>query len=228
MITRAQMKGIAKEAISTQRNMMMLNTLWMVLVSIAFSAVSESLFPMDAPIEARMRLGELIFSFIQFAITSVIGIGFASMALRLLDGVTLTNAAVFDRFDKFLDAFALMFVMAVKVFLWTLLLIIPGIIAAYRYRMATYIWLENPSLSATEAINMSSDLMRGHKFELFVLDLSFFLWGLSVVFSLGLMLFWVAPYVQVTEAVFFRELATEAGMYSAVAEVEVDGEELTA
>lgn len=220
------MKGIAKEAVATQRNAMMLNTLWLLLVSIAFSAVSNSLFPVNAPLESRSWGGELLFSFIQFAVTSVISIGFVSMALRLLGGIALTNTAIFDRFDRFLDAFALMFVMAVKIFLWSLLLIVPGIIAAYRYRMATYLWLENPSLSATEAISLSSDLMRGHKFELFVLDLSFILWGLAVVFSLGLMLFWVAPYIQVTEAVFFRELAAESGMYSALDEGRVD-EELT-
>ena len=63
-------------------------------------------------------------------------------------------------------------------FLWTLLLVIPGIVKAYEYAMIPYILADNPSISREEAFRMSADMMRGNKWKAFVLDLSFFGWML--------------------------------------------------
>ena len=96
--------------------------------------------------------------------------------------------------------------------LWTLLLIIPGIIKSYSYAMTPYIVKDmvasGKQVGATDGINASRELMHGHKMDLFVFDLSFIGWfllgGISII---GLL--WVVPYYQTAKANFYRELASD-------------------
>lgn len=222
MISRAHIKQIAKDAFRTQRKPVIFGVLWYIFITAIFTSVSNGLFPHPVNAPVNFSAGELLFSLVQFAVTSVLVIGLTDVSLRLLDGEPLKGSSLFDRMSNFFDAFALMFVISVKTFLWTLLFIVPGIIAAYRYRMAPYIWLENRSLSATQAIDLSSQMMRGHKWRLFVFDLSFIGWGFFSVITLGFGLLYVIPYNMIAEAVFYRELAAATGMsYRAATDVEV-------
>ena len=93
--------------------------------------------------------------------------------------------------------------------LWTLLFIIPGIIAAYSYTMAPYILLEHPELSAKEAIGYSKQMMKGHKFELFVLQLSFILWALLGIVTFGIAYIYVGPYITLTTTDFYHNIKGE-------------------
>lgn len=95
-------------------------------------------------------------------------------------------------------------------FLWSLLLIIPGIIKSYSYAMTPYIVKDmvasGKQVGATDGINASKALMNGHKMDLFIFNLSFIGWfllgGISVI---GLL--WVVPYYQTAKANFYRKLA---------------------
>ena len=92
-------------------------------------------------------------------------------------------------------------------FLWALLFIIPGIVKSYSYRLTPYLLADRPELSATEAIDESRRLMNGHKWEVFVLDLSFLGWGLLSVVTLGLVgLFYADPYIVSTNAALYEHL----------------------
>ena len=93
----------------------------------------------------------------------------------------------------------------VRVFLWSLLLFIPGIIAAYRYRFAYYNILTDGSLSASEAIALSSRQTAGMKMDLFVLDLSFIGWEIVSNFTYGLLNIWLMPYKTLAELAYFEE-----------------------
>lgn len=93
----------------------------------------------------------------------------------------------------------------IKVFLWSLLFFFPGIIAAYRYRFATYNLLTDPSLSVSEAIRLSCQQTRGMKFDLFVLDLSFIGWDILSSITLGLLDIWLMPYKVVADLAYFEE-----------------------
>ena len=93
------------------------------------------------------------------------------------------------------------------VMLWSLLLIIPGIMAAYSYRLAPYILLDNPEIGAREAIRRSKELMYGHRWELFVCDASFIGWALLTALTAGILSVWVTPYQLVTYARFYDSLA---------------------
>ena len=92
---------------------------------------------------------------------------------------------------------------------WTLLLIIPGIIKAFAYAMTPYILEEQPELSTTEAIHRSRMMMKGHKFDLFWLWLSFIGWGILAFFTLGIGFLWLTPYMQTAMASFYEEVKEE-------------------
>lgn len=90
---------------------------------------------------------------------------------------------------------------------WTLLFIIPGIIKSFSYRMVPYILVDQPELTATQAITRSRQMMKGNKWRAFVLDLSFILWYLLSGLTLGLLgLFFVHPYYEATNAELYQAL----------------------
>jgi hypothetical protein len=91
-------------------------------------------------------------------------------------------------------------------FLWGLLFVIPGIIKSYAYRMTPYILADSPNLSASEALRLSESMMRGHKMELFILDLSFIGWYILGGLAFGIGVFFVHPYKDATEAQFYMTL----------------------
>lgn len=104
-----------------------------------------------------------------------------------------------------------MFLTNLFIVLWSLLLVIPGIVKAYAYRMVPYILADNPEMDAMDAINESSRMMQGHKWAAFVLDLSFIGWHILSVFTLGLLeLFYVAPYVAASDAELYQTLKNKA------------------
>lgn len=100
--------------------------------------------------------------------------------------------------------------------LWTLCLIIPGIVKSYEYKMIPYILAENPQISRKRAFELSKQMMDGQKLDAFVLDLSFIGWHLLSFITLGIVhIFYVGPYINVTWAEFYkvmRENALESGI----------------
>lgn len=100
-----------------------------------------------------------------------------------------------------------MFHSDLRIFLWTLLFIIPGIYKKYQYRMVPYILAEQPDTNYREALQLSSDIMNGEKWHTFVLDLSFILWRMLGMITFGIVgLFFVNPYVYLTNAALYRRL----------------------
>jgi uncharacterized membrane protein len=98
----------------------------------------------------------------------------------------------------------------ILIFLWTLLLIIPGIIKAYAYRMVPYILADNPNIGVRKAIALSNEMTMGHKFDMFVLDLSFIGWYLLGSLALGIGVIFVMPYENATNAELYLVLRKEA------------------
>ena len=84
---------------------------------------------------------------------------------------------------------------------------IPGIVKSYEYRMIPYIMAEHPELSYKEAFRMSKEMMQGNKWSAFVLDLSFLGWHILGIMTLGILeIFYVAPYVAMTDAYLYKTL----------------------
>lgn len=100
-----------------------------------------------------------------------------------------------------------MFHADLRVFLWTLLLIVPGIYKKYQYRMVPYILAEHPNMDYREVLRLSSDIMDGEKWHAFVLDFSFIPWHMLGMITCGLAeVFYVSPYVYLTHAALYRRL----------------------
>ena len=150
--------------------------------------------------------GAAILGFIQFIIGGVVELGYSRFLLNLHDDQEAGVSDLFSQFDRFADGFCLALLRALFVALWSLLLVIPGIVASYGYSMAGFLMTENPNMTATEALRASKELMRGHKFELFCLDISFIGWAILAVFTLGIGGLWLTPYENASRAAFYREL----------------------
>ncbi len=116
--------------------------------------------------------------------------------------------AGFKYFSKALTAYLLM---AVFTCLWLLLLIVPGIIAAYRYSQTFYLLADDKTLGPLEAIRKSKQLMVGRKWKLFCLGLRFVGWNLLCILTLGIGLLWLWPYMAASFARFYDDLAPAAG-----------------
>lgn len=134
----------------------------------------------------------------------VLNAGFSAYCLKICNGEKADHKNLMDGFNVFFKLILLTVLSGLFVFLWSLLFIIPGIIAAYRYRMALYILLENPELGALECLRRSKQMMAGRKFELFVIDLSFLGW--IFLTSFPLFSIWVTPYMTVTYAGYYIAL----------------------
>lgn len=100
----------------------------------------------------------------------------------------------------------------VKVFLWACLFIVPGIIKGYEYRMIPYLLAENPELTQEEAFRLSKQMMDEQKWEAFVLDMSFLGWEFLSSLTWGIAgIFYVNPYVHLTDAALYNELSAIHG-----------------
>lgn len=95
----------------------------------------------------------------------------------------------------------------IKIFLWGLLFIIPGIIKTIEYSMIPYLLAENPDMSKDEVFRKSKEMMDGHKWDYFVLNFSFIGWLLLDLITFGLVsIFWTDPYVKCTQAYVYLVL----------------------
>lgn len=99
--------------------------------------------------------------------------------------------------------------MGIFIFLWSLLLFIPGLVKSFAYMLTPFILVDNPELSANEAINLSQKMMKGHKFDLFFLELSFLGWILLGILTLGIGYFWLMPYIYASVAAFYQDVKAE-------------------
>lgn len=108
-----------------------------------------------------------------------------------------------------------LFLRDLYVFLWSLLFLIPGIIKSYEYAMIPYILAERPDLETEEVFELSRRMMFGEKFDVFILGLSFIGWMFIVLLSFGLAaVFYVGPYIYMTDAELYEVLKTKIGWYS--------------
>ena len=143
-------------------------------------------------------------------------VGIAGVYLNIAKHGDGTWVAVFDGFKIFWRSFVLYILKYIFITLWSLLFVIPGIIAAFRYSMAEYILYENPDMSAMDAIRESKRLMDGKKADLFVLYLSFFGWYLLSAITCGIAYIWVAPYVTATVTNFYLDIKSEKNFNAAL------------
>ncbi len=109
----------------------------------------------------------------------------------------------FNNIEAALPAYLLQMIF---IFLWSLLLFIPGIIAALSYSMTYFIIVDNPEIGALEAITKSKQMMDGNKGKLFCLGLRFIGWAILCLFTFGIGFLWLFPYIMTSYAHFYEDL----------------------
>ena len=137
----------------------------------------------------------------------MLGFTMVCLAVSRRQGASLSK--LFEGFSRFGDSLVLFLLMDIFIFLWSLLLVIPGIIKMYSYSMSWFVLHDRPDLTGNEARKRSMYLMKGHKWRLFCLDFSFIGWYLLSALTLGILAFWVTPYHMTARAEFYQELLAE-------------------
>lgn len=218
MPTRAQLKEKAKWAMrKTKPSVMLIALVYLIIVYVLEILEYKVMFPGmslyriymtimqgDLPPMSTGAAGQLIRLAIQ-VMTTMLGIGMTSVCLNVSRFRKVDFGSLFDPFAMFFKLLWLNILMGIYIMLWTLLFIIPGIIASYRYSMAVYIMLDNPEYSASECMRRSKEMMEGKKLDLFVLQLSFIGWQLLTI--IPFVDIYVLPYVQTTYANFYNALS---------------------
>ena len=152
-------------------------------------------------------LGAVLGSIVTLIITGPFSLGLSIISLNIVRGDNVTVNNLFVGFKRFLDAFLANLINGILIALWSLLFIIPGIIKGYSYSMTYYILADNPSMTANDARKKSMVIMRGNKWRLFCLQLSFIGWLLLCVLTLGILTLWISPYIQTTTAAFYEDIS---------------------
>lgn len=154
-----------------------------------------------------------------YMLNPVIEIGFMSYCLKTTRAIAGDVKDVLNGFQYFIKVILLSIMIAILVFLWSMLFLFPGIVASYRYRQAYYILLDAPEKGVMQCIRESKQLMAGSKLDLFLVDLSFIGWFfLDVIvvllipapFAIPVVSIWLTPYIGLTHAGFYERLLNRA------------------
>ncbi len=121
-----------------------------------------------------------------------------------------TLFSVFGTF--YMNVVKVQFFVTLFTFLWSLLLVVPGIIKSYEYRMIPYILAENPNIEQDRAFKLSKQMTEGEKMDMFILDLSFIGWNILGALACGLGIYFVMPYYLATFAELYTAQRTKAMM----------------
>ncbi len=147
----------------------------------------------------------------QIFFANILQVGKYGWFMRYSRGEYPSVGQLFSAFRIYKPAMVTMLLRDVYILLWSLLFIVPGIIQSYAYRLVPYILYENPNLCAEEALQISKDIMRGNKMDLFIFDCSFFFWNLLSAITGGLVgILYVNPYFCTAEAMVYDALKTDA------------------
>ena len=218
-ISSATLKGIAREELSGR---------WWLAVGVSFVAalLGEGGGGISLNLNANSNFGD-IFPYLQDMILTIfpiavlvsiwavfitfigpaIELGHKMFYIKLCRGEQVSFSILFSKFSCFWKAFVLRLLTGLLIFLWSLLLLIPGIIAAFRYSMAMYIMADNPEIGILEAIEESKMIMEGNKLDLFVLWLSFIGWAILSILTFGIGFLFLAPYINAVTAAFYLEVS---------------------
>ena len=142
-----------------------------------------------------------------FVLAGPLMVGLAQFFLHVADRNDPQINDLFAHFKNLGNTLVMYLLITLFTFLWSLLFIIPGIIAGISYAMAPYILAEHPEIKASDAIKMSKQMMQGHKGEYFVLQLSFVGWILLCIITCGIGFIFLSPYMSAANAEFFNEVS---------------------
>lgn len=159
-------------------------------------------------IATYLLIATIAMGIVLFILGSIVEVGYSRFNLDLVDRQREPEiGTLFGYFSFWKTTVCARLLQVIYVLLWSLLFIIPGIIASYSYAMTGYILAENPDLTASEAIEQSKSMMSGNRWRLFCLHFSFIGWDILCSLTLGIGYLWLNPYKQAATAAFYREIS---------------------
>jgi uncharacterized membrane protein len=161
----------------------------------------------DGNVESAGNAISQVSNIVQFLIGGAITVGFCSFFLGIAQDAEARLELLFTGFRRFWKSFAVYFFYTLFICLWMLLLIIPGIIATFRYAMAFFIIADDEDCGPLEAIGRSKEMMKGNKWKFFCLHWRFLGWALlATFFTFGIGYLWLIPYMQTSFAKFYEDV----------------------
>ena len=145
-------------------------------------------------------------------LTGALAVGAARYFLETAELRGPEVTVMFQSFRDYRSTVEMFLLRTVLTLLWSLLLVVPGVLAGLRYAMAPYIMAVRPGVRAADALRLSSQMMRGRKRAYCRLLLSFFGWYLLGLATAGIGFFFIAPYVETAKAGFFNTCAEQQGL----------------
>lgn len=206
MWTREELKTAAKQAFRVNGYWNTFGAIFLVgliigAVSMIFYAILAAMSVVTPQVASFVSIAGLLFSFF-------IVYPFAVGQTRYFMEHVYTRTDISPLFFAFKRGYGnvvkITFLKYIKIFLWSLLLFIPGIIKSYEYIFVEYILAENPEIDSSAAFSLSKRMTQGMKFDIFVLELSFFGWYLLGILAFGIGTIFVVPYVQATMSELYR------------------------
>lgn len=153
-------------------------------------------------------LSAFVMAVVFFILGSIIEIGYSRFNLDLVDRQKEPElSTLFGYFSYWKTTALAKLLQTVYVFVWSLLFIIPGIMASYSYAMTSYILAEHPEMAPSEAIARSREMMEGNRWRLFCLQFSFIGWSFLCTLTMGIGNLWLIPYRQAATAAFYRDVS---------------------
>ena len=227
MWNRVELKTNAKEILKAKY--------WKaVLVAFIASALTGASSYTSAGSSNSDEIGDLLTSFSPQLIIAIVGIIVFSALIGIAISIFLENPLLIGCYKFFINCkkdgeslndivmtfkngymnvVLTEFLRGLFTFLWSLLFVIPGIIKGYEYMLIPYLLADNPQMDREEAFAKSKEMMDGNKWKAFVLDLSFFGWGLLSACTCGILyIFYVGPYIHLTKAELYHALKAEHNM----------------
>ena len=158
----------------------------------------------------------LIDSLLRLAM-AVVGVGFSLFVMNSVRRSQPALGNLLDGFGMFPRVLFLIILQIVFIFLWSLLLVIPGIVAAYRYSFAVYVMIDHPEMSAMDCLRESKRLTTGYKRQLFLLDLSFIFWFLLTMIPVVgyIAQVYVTPYMESARVLYYEQIRALQGCSTA-------------
>ena len=176
-----------------------------VFSSVLFVSMISQLGGADAM--AATGAMNLFANLVEMLVSGAFMVGFAGFFLGIAQEGAAQLELLFVGFQRFWKSFGTYFFYTLFIILWTLLFIIPGIIATFRYAMAFFIIADDEDCGALEAIRRSKEMMKGNKWKFFCLHWRFFGWALlASLFTLGIGWLWLVPYMQTSFAKFYEDV----------------------
>lgn len=202
---RIELKEWAKEKIK--------GNLWNIIIGLLITIAISIMFSMGYVIIQRIFGPGNFITYIVEIITDIllipISVGLYSYIIEFIKNDNFNQNLIFEPYERTLNVIGASLLVSLLVMVGCICFIIPGIYLAFSYAMVPYLLATRKDLTITETLELSRKMMDEHKFDYFVLSISFIGWAILVPFTLGILMIWLYPYIMTATTKFFIDIEQE-------------------